>query len=510
MRRRRRRVMIARAVILLVLIAALTICLVFLFRSLHPKKDKSSASGKGKSEESSVIENAESEESAESGESEPDYANISVAEMAEAANYVSDNKEASMAKAAKLAAMYDYDTAIAVIQGYTGYADDPDCKEYIGRYTNAKASLVPVNTDTIPHIFYHSLVNDYRGFSIEMQGDMVAKGNNCWMTTAEEFNTINQQMYDAGCVLIKIRDIAKETKAEDGTVTFAPNDSLLLPQGKKAVIMSEDDLSYYHSYANQGFAAKLFIDTDGKVKNEYYDENNLKHIGSYDVPTLLEDFIQAHPDFSYHNAHCMIALTGYNGVLGYRTDESYVTGHDYAGHDISSEKKAWLAEHPDFDLETERAEAKKVADAMKAQGFEFCSHTWGHMRAGSSSLETLMNDQKAFKENVVPVVGDVDTIIFAHGEDLGDWHDYSNENEKFKFYKSEGYNYYCNVDGSTPYWIQIRSNYVRTGRIDLDGYRLYQAMVGEEHSVADCNAVGIHDIETFFSKWRPTPVELTG
>ena len=497
--------MIARAVILLVLIAALAICLVFLFRSLHPKKDPATTAKTESETEESLEESTE-----ESGESEPDYASISVAEMPEAANYKSDDKQYSMALAAKLAAMYDYDTAIAVLQGYTGAADDPDIKEYIGRYTNAKASLVPVNTDTVPHIFYHSLVNDYRGFSIELQGDMVAKGNNCWMTTAEEFNTINQQMYDAGCVLIKLRDLAKETKAEDGTVSFTPNDSLLLPEGKKAVIMSEDDLSYYHSYDGQGFASKLIVDTDGVVKNEYTDENGLKHIGSYDVPTLLEDFIQQHPDFSYHNAHCIIALTGYNGVLGYRTDESYVTGKDYAGHDISSEKKAFLAANPDYDLETERAEAKKVADAMKAQGFEFCSHTWGHMRAGSSSLETLTNDQKAFRENVVPVVGDVDTIIFAHGEDIGDWHDYSMENEKFKMYKSEGYNFFCNVDGSTPYWIQIRDNYVRTGRVDLDGYRLYQAMVGEEHSVADCNAVGIHDIDSFFSSWRPTPVELRG
>jgi len=497
--------MIARAVILLVLIAALAICLVFLFRSLHPKKDPATTAKTESETEESLEESTE-----ESGESEPDYASISVAEMPEAANYKSDDKQYSMALAAKLAAMYDYDTAIAVLQGYTGAADDPDIKEYIGRYTNAKASLVPVNTDTVPHIFYHSLVNDYRGFSIELQGDMVAKGNNCWMTTAEEFNTINQQMYDAGCVLIKLRDIAKETKAADGTVSFTPNDSLLLPEGKKAVIMSEDDLSYYHSYDGQGFASKLIVDTDGVVKNEYTDENGLKHIGSYDVPTLLEDFIQQHPDFSYHNAHCIIALTGYNGVLGYRTDEACVTGKDYAGHDISSEKKAFLAANQDYDLETERAEAKKVADAMKAQGFEFCSHTWGHMRAGSSSLETLTNDQKAFRENVVPVVGDVDTIIFAHGEDIGDWHDYSMENEKFKMYKSEGYNFFCNVDGSTPYWIQIRDNYVRTGRVDLDGYRLYQAMVGEEHSVADCNAVGIHDIDSFFSSWRPTPVELRG
>ena len=189
--------MIARAVVLLVLLVMLTVCLVFLFRSLHPKKDPATAA---KTESESSVQETEGGETDSSAESSDgtDYASISVPEMAEAANYASTNKEASLAKAAKLAAMYDYDTAIAVIQGYEGYQEDADCKEFIGRYTNAKASLVPVDVENVPHVFYHSLVNDYRGFSIDLQGDMVAKGNNCWMTTTGEFNTITQQMYDAG------------------------------------------------------------------------------------------------------------------------------------------------------------------------------------------------------------------------------------------------------------------------------------------------------------------------
>ena len=59
-------------------------------------------------------------------------------------------------------------------------------------------------------------------------------------------------------------------------------------------------------------------------------------------------------------------------------------------------------------------------------------------------------------------------------------------------------------------WNQIRDNYVRTARIDIDGYRLYQAMIGNQNSIADMEALGIHDIESFFNKSRITPVEIIG
>ena len=87
---------------------------------------------------------------------------------------------------------------------------------------------------------------------------------------------------------------------------------------------------------------------------------------------LIDRFVEKHPDFSYRGAKGILALTGYNGILGYRTDESYET----RPADLDENKVQWLDAHPDFSLEKERAAAKKVADAMKAEGWEFASHTW--------------------------------------------------------------------------------------------------------------------------------------
>ena len=46
------------------------------------------------------------------------------------------------------------------------------------------------------------------------------------------------------------------------------------------------------------------------------------------------------------------------------------------------------------------------------------------------------------------MVGGTDTIIFAHGQDLADWHDYTTDNESFNYLSSQGFHFYCNVDSS--------------------------------------------------------------
>ena len=127
---------------------------------------------------------------------------------------------------------------------------------------------------------------------------------------------------------------------------------------------------------------------------------------------------------------------------------------------------------------------KKVADAIKADGWKFASHTWGHIRIGDASLESIQKDTEKWLSYVAPLVGGTDTIIFAHGQDLADWHDYSSDNAKFTYLKSQGFNFFCNVD-SSQYFLQIRDNYVRQGRRNLDGYRLWNDVHGEKNRTSD-------------------------
>ena len=93
-------------------------------------------------------------------------------------------------------------------------------------------------------------------------------------------------------------------------------------------------------------------------------------------------------------------MTGYNGVLGYRTDGAYKTKKN-----LQDDQKAFLKANPDFDYDKEVKAAKKVAKAMKKDGWEFASHTWGHRNATSSTAAELKTDNKKWEKYVAPILG---------------------------------------------------------------------------------------------------------
>jgi hypothetical protein len=271
--------------------------------------------------------------------------------------------------------------------------------------------------------------------------------------------------------------------------------TIMLPEGKKAFVLSLDDLSYYHSYDNYGFAAKLYVDENGDLMNEYIDADGKVHYGAYDCVPLLDQFIEEHPDASYHGAKGTVALTGYNGIFGYRTDESYSLDTP----DLDKNKRDWLLANPDFDLEEERAKAKEVAEVMKAKGWTFASHTWGHLSVGNKSVATLQKDNEKWQRNVASIVGETNVIIFAHGQDLGKWGDYAETNEKFQYFKSQGFNVFCNVDGSKEYLVWFGDDYLRQGRRNLDGIRFYYNLIGKQNNLSD-----LFDVNEIVDPLRPS------
>ena len=69
-----------------------------------------------------------------------------------------------------------------------------------------------------------------------------------------------------------INDLVKKTVDDDGTVHYEEGD-IYLPEGKKAFVLSLDDLSYYHSYDGRGIASKMVVGDDGKPTCEYIQDD---------------------------------------------------------------------------------------------------------------------------------------------------------------------------------------------------------------------------------------------
>ena len=395
-------------------------------------------------------------------------------------------RPSAMEQAKLLAAQYDYQSAIDLLKKQSDYESNTDMQNAVKEYESDRDSCTSWPLEEVTHVFYHTLIKDT---SKAFDGDYKEADYNQVMTTIDEFNKITETMYEKGYVMVSIYDMAKAN--DDGTMT--PGE-ILLPPGKIPFVLSQDDVCYYHYMDGDGYATKLVVDDEGKVRNEYVEDDGSISVGDYDMVPLIDRFVEKHPDFSYRGAKGIVALTGYNGILGYRTDQSYETRPD----DLDDNKVEWLDNHPDFSLEKEREGAKKVADAMKEEGWLFASHTWGHQNIGQISLETLQADTQKFKDNVDPLIGGTDIIIFAFGTDLTDAEDYSGD--KFEYLKSMGYNYYCNVD-SSKYFVQIRDRYFRQGRRNLDGYRMYY----NPELLED-----LFDAKSVFDPARPTPVPPMG
>ena len=179
----------------------------------------------------------------------------SAAEEKSAAEETTQAASDLLSQAQLLAASYDYDGAIALSQTIPGYESDAQVTAAIDEWEQMKTTLVEVDIETIPHVFYHSLIVDpSKAFHND---EARATDYNQVMTTVDEFNKITQEMYNRGYVLVKIHDMAQNV---DGTMQKG---KILLPADKKPFVLSIDDVSYYEYMTGDGFATKIVIGDDG-------------------------------------------------------------------------------------------------------------------------------------------------------------------------------------------------------------------------------------------------------
>ena len=393
-----------------------------------------------------------------------------------------------ISQADRVAAGYDYDRAIQMIQGNEQAAADSRGQEAISRYETAKASLVEADPTQITHVFFHSLIMDT---SRAFDGDADSKGYNSVMTTKDEFLKILEAMYEKGYVLVRIHDVAYEQTDENGNTSFVYG-KIMLPEGKKPFVMSQDDLCYYNYMLDDGFASRIVIGDDGKPTCEMTLADGTVSRGSYDLVPILEDFIEEHPDFSYRGARAVLAFTGYQGILGYRTASSYSDSPTY---------------------EEDRRQAAEVAQCLRDNGWELASHSWGHLQLGVSadnpgafaiSDDRFITDTDKWEAEVESLIGPTDILLYPFGNDISDFHPYTSENPRFAYLMSKGFRYFCNVDASKPYWMQKGTDHFRMARRNLDGYRLYEDMV--QTDPAKKHLSDLFDAADIFDSARPTPV----
>ena len=371
---------------------------------------------------------------------------------------LAEEEQELLSQAQRLAADYDYAGALQVLGTFSGdMGQYPTISAKVAEYEAAKNALVAWNDlSKIPNLSFQTLMaNPAQSFAHSTYGSAFNKN---YVTTAE-FSKILEQLYGNGYILVSMDDLVTATTGKDGTVTYTPK-TLYLPEGKKPVMLTQTNVNYNIYMVDgdgdklpdkngAGFACKLIFDTDGSITCQMVDSNGTTVTGDYDLVPILDKFIEAHPDFSYRGAKAVLALTGYNGLFGYRT---------YSG----AEK--------DFGTEAYNkavADATKIAKALRESGYELACYTYNNVPYGGYNVSSLEADLTQWITEALPILGQVDTMVFAQLSDITNTEVYSGE--KFTILQSAGFRYYLGFCQDGTGWGVVNSNYVRHARLMVTG-----------------------------------------
>ena len=217
----------------------------------------------------------------------------------------------------------------------------------------------------VEHLFFHPVIAYPQWAFHDCNASQDQRyGLDDWMVTADEYKKILQSVYDRGYILVAMEDVWSEVTDETGT--HMVRNTLMLPEGKKPLVISFDDVNYYPYMLDEGFTSKLVVGEDGEIwaqcTDPYTNETFLTK--ELDATPILDEFVYEHPDFSLNGAKAIFSLTGYCGILGYRTQDD---------RDIAADSP----DRPAFDAyrASEIEAVKPVIERLKETSWTFGSHT---------------------------------------------------------------------------------------------------------------------------------------
>lgn len=294
--------------------------------------------------------------------------------------------------------------------------------------------LVPF-TGQVQHIFFHPLVI-YPNLAF---GGSEAQGYQDWFVTVAEFERMLPQLYANNYILVNVHDLYAVQYIQ-GRAVVRPK-VLLVPPGKKPLILSIDDLNYYDYMRRNGNAYRLVLTKGGQIATYSVDPAGQVVVSrDNEIIPLLDQFVAAHPGFSLDGAKGIINETGYEGVLGYRTQPGSP------------------------DRAQQIREVLPIIARLKRDGWVFACHSWGHRDDATIPYGDLVWDTEQWKQQVEPLLGSTDLYVYPFGADV------RSGGAKMRYLIGQGFHFFFGV-GPQPYW-RWGPGYVAMDRVHVDGMAL--------------------------------------
>ena len=314
----------------------------------------------------------------------------------------------------------------------------------------------------VEHLFFHPIIAyPQYAFHESPLPESQRIGLDDWMVTVDEYNKILQSVYDKGYILVAMEDVWSEVTDESGT--HMVRNTLRLPEGKKPLIISFDDVNYYEYMLEGGFTSKLVVGDDGQIWAECTDPYTKETFLTQDLDatTILDQFILEHPDFSLNGAKAIFSLTGYQGILGYRTQND---------RDIKADdpRRAEFEAYRQSEIDA----VMPVIQRLKETGWTFGSHTWGHINLSAKSMEVVKTDTERWAEEVGSLVGPTSILFYPHGARPDGDNDVTQTGPMFQYLQSMGFRVFASVGVESYSKIKTDISAVICDRLHPDGKTL--------------------------------------
>ena len=366
-----------------------------------------------------------------------------------------------LASAKEAADALDYQRAIDLIDTFKGdISKYAELSQKRAEYMQKMSELVIYSDpNTVPHLSFQMLIADpARAFVNEDYGNSY---NRNYVTT-DEFEKILQQLYDNGYMLVSIYDLVDRSEGNFYAGT------LRLPVGKKPIVLSQVAANYFTYMTDgdedglpdkdgAGFPYCLDLDDSGNFVSKMIDPEGNEVVGNFDFVTILEKFIAEHPDFSYQGARAVLAVTGYDGIFGYRTNPEVreAQGSEYYAQQLSG--------------------AQKIVDALKAAGYDLACYSYEHISYGDSAVELINGDLGLWTEQVTPILGDVDILVYPYGDDINSSISSTYDGDKYNALYDAGFRIFVSMDNYVEASAQVTESYFRQTRRWVTGAKMAYA-----------------------------------
>lgn len=387
----------------------------------------------------------------------------------EALQEQADLLQGQLDKADQLAAGYWYDEAIEYLESILNDDNRSEVEPAIESYEQQKNQLTAYE-GPIAHLCFPTLIENTE---MAFDGDDHASNYDSIMITTKEFRAILDSLHKGGYVLVDIHDVAGEVKGGYGgtTVEMKP---LYLPQGKKPVIISQDNVNYSEVRNGDGIARKLVLDDNEQVKALYTDDGGHDLVGDYDLIPILDTYVEENPDFSFRGAKGIISVSGSLGMYGYDVTPAVPVNAPAKSDNDTKLPDSEFAKNQDAavvnvsDTATDgQRMAAAISTVLKKNGWSLACAGYSHKYMNDMSFESLKSDLQSWQNEVGLLTGDTDILFYPYGGEVDD-------REALNYLKSQGYIYLCGLCSNEDY-TQIMDGYVRQTRRFIDGYTLKRA-----------------------------------